>query len=367
MSETLVKYSCPSCGAPLRFDANSQKIVCDSCDSTYTESYFDDLEGKEKELDENQPPIPSQEKIDWKTEGFVERHEKLIDVSGYSCNGCGAQIAADATTVATECMYCGNALVVNPRIDGMLKPDIIIPFKIDKTNATELLKNFYKGKKLLPKEFLKENRISKIAGMYVPFWLFSCQGTGKARYKGTRVSTRSDSNYIYTTTRTYALYREGNLSFDNITIDASKKLQDNYMDGIEPYNFEESVKFDDLYMAGYFADKFDVDVSESAVRAGERVMSTVESQLASTISGYNTTTTDYKDIQMVGEEIQYALLPVWMLNTNYKGKMYQFAINGQTGRVSGELPVDKAKLALYSLGTFFATLIPATIIAGMIL
>ncbi len=366
MSQTIVKYACPSCGAPLRFDANTQNIVCDSCDSTYTEDYFENIEENEKGLKDNEE-VSSNQKIDWKIEGFLEKHEKLEDVSGYSCNSCGAQVASDKTTVATECMYCGNALVVSPRIDGMLKPDLIIPFKIDKKQAENLLKNFYKGKKLLPNEFKQENRISKIAGMYVPFWLFSCEGVGSMRFRGTKVNVRSDSRFTYTTTRTYAINRQGNISFNNITIDASRKLEDNYMDGIEPYNFNDAVDFDDLYMAGYFADKFDVDVSESSQRAKERVINSVEDELRRTVVGYNSISTDYKNINMTGEDIKYGLLPVWMLNTKYKGKMYQFAINGQTGKVSGELPIDKNKQKLWILGVFSAVLVPATIIAGLIL
>ncbi len=366
MSETVLKYSCPSCGAPLKFDANTQKLLCDSCESVFTESYFDNLEENEKGLKEGES-VETIQKVDWKTEGFAEKHEILEDLEGYSCNSCGAEVATDKNTVATECMYCGNALVVAPRIDDRLKPDLIIPFKIDKEKAESLLKEFYKGKKLLPKEFLDKSRISKIAGMYVPFWLFNCKGEGSARFIGNRVSSYSDSRYRYTKTRTYSLHRTGNVSFQNISIDASSKLEDNYMDGLEPYNFREAVDFNDAYMAGYFADKFDIDVNESSKRASERVIASAIEQLENTTGTYSAKRLDYSDIKMTGEEIKYALLPVWMLNTKYKGKMYQFAINGQTGKVSGELPIDKNKQKLLLLSVFTAILIPATIFAALII
>ncbi len=349
MSEDILKYQCPSCGAPLEFDPAKQLLVCDSCDSEYPEEFFKEHQKQEDDsgIDMDAPP-PS--RINWKVEGFVKERPQVENQAGFSCTSCGAEVVA-GDTVATECMYCGNPIVLSDNISGMVEPDLVLPFKITKEQAEQMLTDFYKGKLLLPNEFKSANKISKITGMYVPFWLFSCEGSGSVKYKATIVRTWSDSNYNYTNTKHFAVYRAGSLGFEKIPVDSSKKMDDNYMEGIEPFNFNEAVPFTPMYMAGYFADKFDENVDESAERATKRVIASVEDAFRSTVDGYTTVIKDNSYVQMEGEDIHYALLPVWMLNTKYKGEMYQFAINGQTGKVAGKLPIDKFKLWMWRLGT----------------
>ncbi len=360
MAEILLEYECPSCGAGLAFNAENQMLTCDSCDSTFQEEFFKQHMNENLSEDIAEGEVNN---IDWNIDGFVKQKEEMEAQPGYNCESCGAEVVSDGNTVATECMYCGNPLVIADNISGMVTPDLVIPFKLDKNQAKEMLINFYKGKRLLPNEFKDENRISKITGMYVPFWLFSCKGSGNVSFKATKVRTWSDSSYNYTQTKTYEAFRAGDLGFDKIPVDASTKMDDNYMDGIEPFDYNDMVNFAPMYMAGYFADKFDVSVDDSSVRASDRVISSVEDAFRDTVRGYNTVSKSNSFVQMHGEDIKYALLPVWMLNTKYNDKMYQFAINGQTGRVAGELPIDKGKLFRWRLGLTLACAVPITAIA----
>ncbi len=354
MSENMLKYQCPACGAPLGFNAEKQMLVCDSCDSEYPQDFF-----AENQEGENQ----EKSTIDWNIEGFVREKKSSEEQSGFTCTSCGAEVVSNGDTVATECMYCGNPVVMAENISGMVTPDMVIPFKIDKKKAEEMLTNFYKGKPLLPDAFTKNNRVSKISGVYVPFWLFSCTGSGSATFGATKVRRWSDGDYNYTKTEYYEVYRSGQLGFSSIPVDASTKMDDNYMDGIEPYNYSDCVDFSPMYMAGYFADKFDVSVEESSERANYRVINSTEQAFRETVKGYTTVNKKNSFVQMHGDDIRYALLPVWMLNTKYEGKMYQFAINGQTGQVAGELPIDKNKLLKYRIGIALASAIPVAALA----
>ncbi len=347
MSDTLLKYQCPTCGGTLQFNADKQLVVCDFCESEFPEDLF------QSEPTENIQDKP----IDWKLDGVVESHETMEEQKAYTCSSCGAEIISDGVTAATECLYCGNPVVVESNVSGMVKPDMVIPFKIDKEKAEEMLREFYKGKFLLPSAFKNENRIKKIAGMYVPFWLFSCTGRGRVNYSATKVRRWSDSNYNYTNTKHYAIARGGSVGFEKIPVDASKKMEDDYMDGLEPYDYNDLKAFEPMYLAGYFADKYDVSVEECSQRATHRVVNSVVDEFQRTVHGYTTVTKTNADVQMSGEDINYALFPIWMLNTKYNDKMYQFAINGQTGKVSGELPIDKMKrnllwLAITLVGGF---------------
>ncbi len=350
MTDSLLKYQCPACGAPLEFNPGMQMLHCASCESTYPQDHF---KNQQQEDGETLPPT----QIDWKLEGFVKSHDTMQPQNGFNCTSCGAEVVA-GDTVATECMYCGNPVVVTNNVSGVLTPDMILPFKINKEKAGEILKNFYKGKKLLPKAFNDNNHISKITGMYVPYWLFSCTGQGRVKFDATKVRQWESGDYEYTETKYYSVHRSGSVGFDYIPVDSSKKMDDNYMEGIEPFDFKELVPFEPMYMAGYFADKFDEDVDESGARATKRVIASLEDLLEETVKNYTTVNIDESSINMNGEDIKYALIPVWMLNTKFGGKTYQFAINGQTGEVAGELPIDNAKLWLYRIGIAVGSFIP---------
>ncbi len=378
MSNELFNYKCPQCSGALQFNVEKQVLKCEFCDSEFPKEILEQNKGEEQttaqtagavqtgEQGGQETPPQQTTKVDWRTQDVMKEHEVLDNQQGFNCTSCGAQIVSDGVTAATECMYCGNPVVLTDNITGMVTPDFVVPFKIDKNRAKELLKEFYKGKPLMPSSFKSENKLSKISGMYVPFWLFTCSGSGNATYKATKVRTWSDSNYNYTRTKTYEVVRAGSMAFDSIPVDASVKMDDHYMEGVEPYDYSEMVEFSPMYMAGYFADKFDVSVDDSSERATNRVVSSVKDTLQSTVTGYSSVTNTSANVDMHGEDIRYALLPVWILNTKYNGTLYKFIINGQTGRVSGELPVDKAKLWLYRIGITIAATIPLSIIIPML-
>ncbi len=369
MSNELFNYQCPKCNGALQFNVEKQVLKCEFCDSEFQKEILEQQKEEPAQgAQQGDQPAPPQEttKIDWRTQDVMKNHEVLETGQGFNCTSCGAQIVSDGVTAATECMYCSNPVVLTDNISGMVTPDFVVPFKIKKERAIELLKEFYNGKPLMPSSFKSNNKLSKITGMYVPFWLFTCNGDGNATYRATKVRTWSDSNYTYTKTKTYEVTRAGSMAFDSIPVDASVKMDDHYMEGVEPYDYKEMVEFSPMYMAGYFADKFDVSVDDSAQRATDRVVSSVKDSLQSTVTGYSSVTNTSANINMHGEDIRYALLPVWILNTKYNGKLYKFIINGQTGRVSGELPIDKTKLWLFRLGITIAATIPLSIIIPML-
>ncbi len=333
MTQSVLKYHCPACGGPTHFDTGTQKVVCDYCGSAYPESYFT-TEIKEEKTQTN-----------WK-EKSDELHRETIEMhAGFSCSYCGAEVVTDANTMATECMYCGNPIVITGKVTGMIKPDLIIPFQIDKAKAEELLISFYKKKTLLPTTFKSMNRIKKIAGMYVPFWLFCGKSDGSMLFKAGKDRKYTSGDYDVTETSHYDVRRSGSVEFSRIPVDASKKMEDNYMDGLEPYDYTALAKFSPSYMAGFFADKFDMDVKSCKDRVATRAINSTRVALRSTVKGYSRAIeqSEQTSINFQDNDVKYVLLPVWVLNTKYKDKMYHFAINGQTGKVSGDLPIDKVK------------------------
>lgn len=263
--------------------------------------------------------------------------EQLMD---FVCNSCGGQIQCEATTIATHCPFCDSPVVMAPRVAGQLRPDLVVPFKLDKKAAVEALKKHYSGKRLLPKVFKDENRIQKIQGIYVPFWLYDAKAEGDVHYRATRIHTWSDSRYYYTRTAYFSLHRAGNMGFAGVPVDGSVKMDNALMESIEPYDLSQAVDFQTAYLAGYLADKYDADSDSCQSRASERIKTSILSALNQTAFGYHTCVPVSSSVRLSDSRIRYGLLPVWLLNTQYKGKTYTFAMNGQTGRFVGDLPVD---------------------------
>ncbi len=228
------------------------------------------------------------------------------------------------------------------QFSGSLRPDYVIPFQLDKKAAKEALKKFYAGKRLLPGTFKDSNHIDEVKGVYVPFWLFDAKADVNMRYRATKIRTWSDSRYYYTQTDFYSVSRSGNMEFKRVPVDGSKKMPDDLMESLEPFDFSGAVDFQTAYLAGFLADKYDVDSHESAGRAGERIQKSARAAFDATVRGYTTVTQEAGSIRLQNGRVTYAFFPVWLLSTTWNGKQYLFAMNGQNGKMTGDLPLDKA-------------------------
>lgn len=339
----LQEYKCPCCGGAIAFDSKVQKMKCPYCD---TEFEMEALASYDEELQNE-----TADEMVWENTAGSEWQEGETDgLNAYVCKSCGGEIVADETTAATSCPFCGNPVVMMGQFSGSLKPDYVIPFKIDKKAAKAALKKHYSGKRLLPKVFQDENHIDEIKGVYVPFWLFETDAEAAIRYKATRVRTWSDQNYNYTSTSFYSVTRGGKIGFAQVPVDGSTKMADELMEAIEPFDFSEAVDFQTAYLAGYLADKYDVDSAQSIERANERIKKSTEEAFAATVSGYATVVPEYTNIRLKDSSAKYALYPVWLLNTTWNDQKYTFAMNGQSGKFVGDLPMDKNAYNRWLLG-----------------
>ena len=334
------EYKCPCCGGAIEFNSAVQKMKCPYCD---TEFEMDTLKGYDKELKEE-----AEDDMTWDTTAGGEWQDGETDgLHSYVCNSCGGEIVGDDTMAATSCPFCGNPVVLMGQFKGDLRPDYIIPFKLDKKAAKAGFEKHLSGKRLLPKVFKSQNHIEEIKGVYVPFWLFDADADGEVRYNATKVRMWSDSEYDYTETKYYRLYRKGHVRFENIPVDGSSKMPDDMMESIEPYDLKDAVDFQTAYLAGFLADKYDVDADSSIERANTRVKKSTEDAFMTNCGKYDTVTCEDSAVQIQNGTAKYALYPVWILNTKWKGENYSFAMNGQTGKFVGNLPENKSLVYLY--------------------
>lgn len=275
--------------------------------------------------------------------------EQAEGLRSYVCQSCGGEIIADETTGASECPYCGNPVVMKGQFSGELKPDIVIPFKFDKA-AEAALKQHYKGKKLLPKAFRDQNRIEEIKGVYVPFWLFDADADANIHYKATKVRTWDEGNYRCKETSYYSVVRAGKLSFENVSVNGSTKMAADLTESVEPFDASEAAAFQTAFLSGYLADKYDITAEQSEPRANERIKRGVEQEFRSTVTGYDTVSEQNTSIRLENGKVRYALYPMWILSTTWNGERYMFAMNGQTGKFVGNLPMDKGAFFRWLFG-----------------
>lgn len=354
--DTNIQYKCPCCGAALAFDAEGGEMKCAACDNTYTVEAAEAFTHAET----------SDQAFDWGNYKFDITDEHLDETVSYICKSCGAEIEAVGTTIATHCPYCDNEVVINEKASDVLKPNGVIPFKIDKKKLPEVLNAFYKKRKLLPKGFFDENKLREIQGVYVPFWLYNCSISGKAMLNAEKIVTRRSGDYIITDTFHYLLERDGEMSFENIPADASVKMDNALMDSLEPFDFSEVVPYSSGYLSGYLADRFDTSPETEAERASVRMDKSLTDVLKNDSLGYTSVYLKAKNMQITEPDIRYVLLPVYIINTEYDGKKYQLAVNGQTGKVVGEVPTCKKRKAMYFWRAFGIAAAIAAVIAVFI-
>lgn len=332
----LQEYKCPCCGGAIEFDSSLQKMKCPYCD---TEFEMEALKAYDLTLDEQQ------DNMQWENESGTEYTAEEAESDGlrhYVCNSCGGEILGDATTAATSCPYCGNPVVMMNQFSGMLKPDYVIPFKVDKNAAKEALNKHLEGKTLLPKVFKNQNHIDEIKGIYVPFWFYDSDVSADIRYKATKVRIWEDAKNQYTETTYFGINRAGSIAFQNVPVDGSQKMDDAAMESIEPFDFSEAVDFQTAYLAGYLADKYDVSESDCVTRANARIKASTEESFKKTVVGYDSVAVERSSVSLSNNKAKYVLCPVWLLNTTWNNQQYTFAMNGQTGKFVGNLPMDKA-------------------------
>ena len=378
MPSQISNYQCPACTGPLRFDGASGRLVCDYCGKTYTTEEIEALyAGKDEQaaaafqkeeeaaaqaeaqqvVDESPSENPwdaSEIQSDWGKDGQGMR--------AYSCPSCGAELFCDDTTGATRCPYCNNPSIIPGQFAGTLKPDYIIPFRLDQKAAEDALRKLYRGKPLLPRAFSKENHIREIRGIYVPFWLFDGVAEGSVSFHATRTNVHRQGDTEITDTDHFDVEREARLEFSKVPADGATKMPDSHMDAIEPFDYKDLKEFSTAYLPGYLANKYDVTAKQDLPRVERRVKETLLQQIEQSVTGYSTCTMKRKNLRIRQGKVSYALLPVWMLNTHWNNKDYLFAMNGQTGKMVGDLPVSKARFA-----GMFAGILAVISLAGTLL
>lgn len=384
MADTI---KCPNCGSNLKFNPEIQKLGCDFCGASFDPSLFNSA--VDELVKENTAPVSERQPVQAQPEAAVQQpqqyqqpqEEIVTEVSEaigpseqasqtapshmeeqveFVCNSCGARVVTDKNTSATFCAFCGSPALVGQRLTNEFKPQYMIPFKVSREKAEKAFMKWAGGGKWTPFGFVSKKNITKLTGLYVPFWLFNIKAHIDIEASAQDISYSGE----YRTTKYYQVTRKGDVEWKNIPLDGETRIDDKLMEAIEPFNFEKLIPYDYDYIPGFYADRYDQDAQALAKRATDRGISGMDDIINTSIGKkYDRHKITKNQSMITSMAANYALLPVWFMAYKYHNKMYYFAMNGQTGEVAGKVPVSTVK----KTGFFFIALAIAAVIARLIL
>ena len=334
-SFTADSLKCPNCASNLVYDLTHGAMICRNCGGLFEPATLDKvgsfgLVNPEKDYD-----------------GTIEVSKEDEERVEIVCNSCGAEIVTDKNTSSTFCAFCGSPALVSRRLTREFKPDYIIPFKFDKEKAISIFEEHCAGVDHLPKDFKSKKILAKMTGLYVPTWIISTEVEVNVCGKG-HMGKNVDSAYYENhaaTDRNYSQLTYGKVKFrlKNVPFDGEIKIANNLMAAAEPFDYSELERFRPEYLQGFFAEKYDVQPLDMTDRIYKRLDKYALKVCDEIDFGYDdfVPEADASFTKYQNQDIKYALLPCWFLSINFDGRDYQYIVNGQTGKVSGEFPYAK--------------------------
>ncbi|MDO5021912.1 MAG: hypothetical protein Q4E07_01065 [Eubacteriales bacterium] len=356
-----ITYKCPSCASPLTFDGNAKEMACSNCGNNFEVEGLKEAMQVEMETEQT----PEYKAWDMHDEAFDQNDVKQTKT--FSCSSCGAQLLTDETTVATECAFCGSPSIIPDQFTPGTKPQSVLPFTVKKERAEKLFHDYFKNKKLLPNIFKKNNRINEIRKLYVPYWLFTCQAFADISYNASKIRTFTRGNYRITQTLHYLIRRAGTVDFKELPIDSSTKADNEITESLEPYDMGEGLAFTPAILSGAQASRADVSIEESKKRADDRITSSMQSAFRDTILGYSTVVPVSTKINIPEGTATPTLFPIWIITTKKEDKTYTFAINGQTEKLTCDVPISAPKAIGWFLGVSLTALFVISLIMYFVL
>lgn len=352
---SVISYKCPCCSSPLAFSGESGKLSCASCGNAYEADTIEVIVGTGDELE-------SGNDIRFEAQGGRFSSSDAAEMRAYTCSQCGAELLCEDSTSATQCAYCGSPAIMAHVLERGTRPAKVIPFRIDKRRAEELFNGYFKGKRLIPNVFLNtRNRISEMRKLYVPYWLFDCEARASITFDAERTKVTHEGDCEVRRTSHYWVKRSGSILFEGIPVDGSAKLDDKITESLEPYDLSEAIPFSPAVLSGAMADIADVAEEECRSRAVQRLERSTQQAFCDTVTNYDRVTVKNSSIISRQGVATAVLFPVWLITTekteNGEKAVYTFAINGQTGALTCDVPHAKGKSRAWFCGLaggFFA-------------
>lgn len=359
-------YKCPNCGANVEFDPATNLFYCASCGQFYqigevktnkkadeeesvqswhNEALYENVEEKVGTLQSDQRPEETEESLSTDSAEF-DKGTVYMEINIFHCSSCGAEIMTNDVEVSKNCAYCGQSTIIFDRVSKERRPDKILPFKITKEDALTKVKERFAKASYLPDE-VDNISVNSVYGIYMPYWVYDSHMEMGIYSKGTKKSRGFD---------------EFGTKDMPVTLDASRRLNDNVSIKLNPFPIEDAVEFDPGYLSGFFADKYDVSYEERKDHAKQLIKTVLEAELNARVPGsyspqmketygqtyeklvsYGNTYSTYGEKYEL-KSVEYTFLPVYFFTFRIKNRLINILVNGANGRIVGSVPVDENKI-----------------------
>ncbi len=324
---------CSSCGSNMLFNPDNQKLECPHCGNTQTIETIETA--KELDLSAGLPK--------WEKEDTVV----------FECDNCGAKVVLESGQSSADCPFCGTPHVRKIEELAGIKPNAVLPFSIGRDKALELTKEWAKRKWFAPRKFKKNIKTQNISGVYAPCFTFDSSTTSTYVGRVGQTRTKVVGSGKNRRTVTYVVWR--NISgtfrhkFDDILVTAGSKFTQKELNSVSPFNTNQSKEYDKDYLMGFMAYHYDKDVKSCWLQAKTSIDVSLRRMI---LSQYPHDRVAFLNVSTAHSDLtyKYVMLPVYVGNFSFKQKLYNFFVNGSTGRVNGKTPKSPLKVALAVLG-----------------
>lgn len=318
-------YECPNCAGNLKFDVLAQKMYCSYC-GTLSDPY------------------------DISKDHDAEEQVDEYAVTVFTCPQCGGEILSEDNTAATFCSFCGSSTILDSRISKEKRPTHIIPFKKTKEDCKKSYQKFMKRAIYAPKELKDSENIKRFRGIYMPYGVYSFEKEDEISFTGNTSKRRGD----YIEKKSYEFHCFLQEKYDGLCYDLSSSFADNLSKSIAPYDMADAKKFTPSFLSGFYADTSDVEQEVYDLEAEGVVVDDVVRKIERD-PGYKPYTLNLDTVVDATRPsrmtVEKALLPVWFLAYRNGDSVLYAAVNGQTGKVAADIPIDIKKFLLFSLLT----------------
>lgn len=342
------RFPCPSCGADMAFTPETQSLQCAYCSFTL------DIQAETTAIKEHD--LEAGEKLcstDWGKETRVVQ-----------CNTCGAQTVLDKDMVARPCSFCGSAHVVKQEVLPGIKPESVVPFKVPEAKAKQAFKRWMAARFFAPSDLLSKHQVDRILGVYIPYWTYDAETHSAytaergVHYWVTEHYTAHENGKAVTRTRQVRRTRWYPVSgthgefFDDVLVHASDRLDKVLGGQVGRFDLKGLVNYRPEYLSGFVAEKYSIALKPGWERGKERIREGLTRSITRKIGGDEVRFLKFRT-SYDRMTYKHILLPLWVSAYHYKGKLYQFIVNGQSGEVHGDAPVSPYKVAgAVALGLF---------------
>lgn len=328
-------YKCPECGAPMRYDPTTSTLLCDYCNRIINLS-------KETNDEEEDFFKVGADDLSWQKETQIIK-----------CVNCGSENVVSKKEMSTTCPFCGSKQVVAYDAIAGIKPNRVIPFKLSLEDAKTLYKKTIKKKIFVPNKVKKMYLELVLNGVYIPSWTYDSSTfstySGRLGKRYTVVVGSGKNRRTETRIRWYSIRGTKIVDFDDILVNSGKSLSQSDLNSISPYQTNDSLEFEEGYLAGFQAEHYSKDVKTGFNDAKHVMDPRIRSAI---LSGYHYDVVGSLNIKTHYDKItfKYVLLPVWFGILNYHKKMYRFLINGESGKIKAKYPKSIVKILTLIFG-----------------